>query len=216
MKTRIARDVAIARRPTGEPPRRRACPHRPPSTARPARRRPRARSDPAASRRAGTCDISTATDLRANSLDYAGVLGECWTRFLSLRQGPRLDLFGPGTIELEKSTMINAMNLVRAGHLTSSTLTAAEDRRQHANADAMGIASDAGKPGQTAADVRLAEGVGFEPTREREPPGGFQDRCLKPLGHPSNCNVFNNLFLPIEVGTPVAPMSLPGAPRPLL
>src|SRR5262245_18248761 len=32
---------------------------------------------------------------------------------------------------------------------------------------------------------RMAEGVGFEPTREREPPGGFQDRCLKPLGHPS-------------------------------
>src|SRR5436190_10434041 len=31
----------------------------------------------------------------------------------------------------------------------------------------------------------LAEGVGFEPTREHEPPGGFQDRCLKPLGHPS-------------------------------
>ncbi len=31
----------------------------------------------------------------------------------------------------------------------------------------------------------LAEGVGFEPTREREPPGGFQDRCLQPLGHPS-------------------------------
>src|SRR5438874_13306346 len=33
----------------------------------------------------------------------------------------------------------------------------------------------------------LAEGVGFEPTREREPPAGFQDRCLKPLGHPSKC-----------------------------
>ena len=31
----------------------------------------------------------------------------------------------------------------------------------------------------------VAEGVGFEPTRERKPPGGFQDRCLKPLGHPS-------------------------------
>ena len=31
----------------------------------------------------------------------------------------------------------------------------------------------------------LAEGVGFEPTRERKPPAGFQDRCLKPLGHPS-------------------------------
>ena len=138
------------------------------------------------------------------------------SRFLSLRQGPRLDLFGPSTIELEKSTMINAMNLLRVRHLTSSALAAAEDRRQHANADAMGIASDAGKHGQTAADVRLAEGVGFEPTREREPPGGFQDRCLKPLGHPSNCNVFNNLFLPIEVETPVAPMLLPGAPRPLL
>ena len=36
------------------------------------------------------------------------------------------------------------------------------------------------------ATVYLAEGVGFEPTRERKPPGGFQDRCLKPLGHPSN------------------------------
>ena len=33
--------------------------------------------------------------------------------------------------------------------------------------------------------VQMAEGVGFEPTRERKPPGGFQDRCLKPLGHPS-------------------------------
>ena len=31
----------------------------------------------------------------------------------------------------------------------------------------------------------VAEGEGFEPPREREPPGGFQDRCLKPLGHPS-------------------------------
>src|SRR5262245_39581439 len=31
----------------------------------------------------------------------------------------------------------------------------------------------------------MAEGVGFEPTRELAPPGGFQDRCLKPLGHPS-------------------------------
>ena len=62
----------------------------------------------------------------------------------------------------------------------------------------------------------LAEGVGFEPTREREPPGGFQDRCLKPLGHPSNRNVFNNLFLRIKVETPVAPMLLPGARRPLL
>src|SRR5262249_32240773 len=34
---------------------------------------------------------------------------------------------------------------------------------------------------RTVADAKLvAEGVGFEPTREREPPGGFQDRCLKP------------------------------------
>src|SRR4051812_26598761 len=31
----------------------------------------------------------------------------------------------------------------------------------------------------------MVEGVGFEPTREREPPAGFQDRCLQPLGHPS-------------------------------
>jgi hypothetical protein len=27
--------------------------------------------------------------------------------------------------------------------------------------------------------------VGFEPTRALASPGGFQDRCLKPLGHPS-------------------------------
>src|SRR4051812_10399147 len=39
---------------------------------------------------------------------------------------------------------------------------------------------------RTTANGYLAEGVGFEPTRERKPPGGFQDRCLKPLGHPSN------------------------------
>ena len=39
--------------------------------------------------------------------------------------------------------------------------------------------------GGSLAAVSLAEGVGFEPTREREPPAGFQDRCLKPLGHPS-------------------------------
>src|SRR6516165_7745500 len=38
---------------------------------------------------------------------------------------------------------------------------------------------------RTGVDRAVAEGVGFEPTREREPPGGFQDRCLKPLGHPS-------------------------------
>src|ERR1700732_4954279 len=33
--------------------------------------------------------------------------------------------------------------------------------------------------------MTLAEGVGFEPTRALASPGGFQDRCLKPLGHPS-------------------------------
>jgi hypothetical protein len=32
---------------------------------------------------------------------------------------------------------------------------------------------------------RLAEGVGFEPTRALASPGDFQDPCLKPLGHPS-------------------------------
>ena len=32
----------------------------------------------------------------------------------------------------------------------------------------------------------MAEGVRFELTRGREPPAGFQDRCLKPLGHPSD------------------------------
>ena len=46
----------------------------------------------------------------------------------------------------------------------------------------------------------MAEGVGFEPTRERKPPGGFQDRCLKPLGHPSSVmsNRRRRLISPIE------------------
>ena len=35
-------------------------------------------------------------------------------------------------------------------------------------------------------DGKMAEGVGFEPTRRAVPSAGFQDRCLKPLGHPSN------------------------------
>jgi hypothetical protein len=47
------------------------------------------------------------------------------------------------------------------------------------------VSGDTADYGQTSADRSLAEGVGFEPTRERKPPGGFQDRCLKPLGHPS-------------------------------
>ena len=35
----------------------------------------------------------------------------------------------------------------------------------------------------------MAEGVGFEPTDL--PVCGFQDRCLKPLGHPSTSCFFN-------------------------
>src|SRR5581483_317230 len=35
------------------------------------------------------------------------------------------------------------------------------------------------------AEGLMAEGVRFELTRELAPPAGFQDRCLKPLGHPS-------------------------------
>ena len=31
----------------------------------------------------------------------------------------------------------------------------------------------------------MAEGVGFEPTMGGYPHAGFQDQCLKPLGHPS-------------------------------
>ena len=34
-----------------------------------------------------------------------------------------------------------------------------------------------------AANGRLAEGVGFEPTEHK--PSGFQDQLLKPLGQPS-------------------------------
>jgi hypothetical protein len=36
---------------------------------------------------------------------------------------------------------------------------------------------------------RSAEGVGFEPTRTRQRPSGFQDRRHRPLGEPSRCRV---------------------------
>jgi hypothetical protein len=52
-------------------------------------------------------------------------------------------------------------------------------------------------PPRTIPNEVLAEGVGFEPTREREPPAGFQDRCLKPLGHPSialSGNAFHSIL----------------------
>src|SRR5215472_9541813 len=35
----------------------------------------------------------------------------------------------------------------------------------------------------------IAEGVGFEPTRTRQRPSGFQDRRHRPLGEPSWCRV---------------------------
>ena len=39
---------------------------------------------------------------------------------------------------------------------------------------------------RTNANDELAEGVRFELTGALASPAGFQDRCLKPLGHPSN------------------------------
>lgn len=35
----------------------------------------------------------------------------------------------------------------------------------------------------------MAEGVGFEPTHEYYPPGGFQDHSLEPLGYPSKAQI---------------------------
>ena len=53
------------------------------------------------------------------------------------------------------------------------------------NGGFFGDDADGDEPRRMVTDFRRTEGVGFEPTREREPPAGFQDRCLKPLGHPS-------------------------------
>ena len=61
-------------------------------------------------------------------------------------------------------------------------------------------------------NVQMAEGVGFEPTREREPPADFQDRCLKPLGHPSNALIHRDFV--IEAGAvkrSLLPKLLPNA-----
>ena len=42
----------------------------------------------------------------------------------------------------------------------------------------------------------LAEGVGFEPTRQENPPSGFRDRRLQPLGHPSASPASSIVALP--------------------
>ena len=36
----------------------------------------------------------------------------------------------------------------------------------------------------------MADGVGFEPTEALSNLGGFQDRCIKPLCHPSTVIIF--------------------------
>src|SRR5215470_6618871 len=59
----------------------------------------------------------------------------------------------------------------------------------------------------------MAEGVGFEPTREREPPGGFQDRCLKPLGHPSCVDVLTLLPRSFQRRAAIATGLPPDAPK---
>src|SRR5262249_49483517 len=52
----------------------------------------------------------------------------------------------------------------------------------------------------------LAEGVGFEPTRERKPPAGFQDRCFQPLSHPSKgaCQSLRSLEFGLIAGRRLA------------
>jgi hypothetical protein len=52
-----------------------------------------------------------------------------------------------------------------------------------ARAIQVAVATSDDRAPQSCTLVHAAEGVGFEPTRLS--PGGFQDRCLQPLGHPS-------------------------------
>src|SRR5215467_5008415 len=59
------------------------------------------------------------------------------------------------------------------------------EQEAHVSQCLCGVLADGDEQWRTVANYRETEGVGFEPTREREPPAGFQDRCLKPLGHPS-------------------------------
>ena len=62
--------------------------------------------------------------------------------------------------------------------------------------------------------IGLAEGVRFELTRERKPPGGFQDRCLKPLGHPSERPIYLRFRLVATRGQgPFATQMLPKSPN---
>ncbi len=39
--------------------------------------------------------------------------------------------------------------------------------------------------GRGSYENKMAEGEGFEPSRQENPPGGFQGRCIQPLCHPS-------------------------------
>ncbi len=66
---------------------------------------------------------------------------------------------------------------------------------------------------------RMAEGLGFEPRRAVARPAGFQDRCLRPLGHPSARDVRESV--PREAagpeGRPRARIAVPlpeGSPGP--
>jgi hypothetical protein len=63
------------------------------------------------------------------------------------------------------------------------------------------------RAGQAALSLLIAEGVGFEPTRTRQRPSGFQDRRHRPLGEPSWCRV-QPLTSVITEGSPDSP-SLP-------
>ena len=57
----------------------------------------------------------------------------------------------------------------------------------------------------------LAEGVGFEPTKTRQRLGGFQDRCLQPLGHPSSvvyCKGFEAAW-PVALSAWLTPLPQP-------
>jgi site-specific DNA recombinase len=66
---------------------------------------------------------------------------------------------------------------------------------QHATGDLQAIAASWNGPsepqpasvfsGQGSKELDMAEGVGFEPTVRRSTDSGFQDRCIRPLCHPS-------------------------------
>src|SRR5262249_54369694 len=109
--------------------------------------------------------------------------GLCQVHSWSARRGQAADLAGHSTERDRHKSVINFGT-------TSAQPAAYACKEPHTAAHAIagdGKVTAVIEAGQDALSLLVAEGVGFEPTRTRQRPSGFQDRRHRPLGEPSQC-----------------------------